>query len=147
MWALSPRVRAPLARAALGSAPARQMGLGPKPRVKKVVDIFPEDELPQQWRKLGARRVPRPAPRPHPPHTPAHTHAADYKSLEVWDTADVVRLEEQLADERGRLLQVYAKAKHEERPVIWKNAKFDVTKVDRILGWLKTIQSDQRREW
>ena len=49
MWALSPRVRAPLARAALGSAPARQMGLGPKPRVKKVVDIFPEDELPQQW--------------------------------------------------------------------------------------------------
>ena len=72
---------------------------------------------------------------------------ADYPTLEVWDTTDRDALASQLESERVRLTDVFHLAREEKRPVIWKNARFDMKKVDRITGWLHQIRKDPRITW
>ena len=72
---------------------------------------------------------------------------ADHPALEVWDTSELDAFEDQLKAERERLGEVFRIAKEEKRKVIWKNAQFDLKKVDRIEGWIREIRKDTRRTW
>ena len=94
--------------------------------------------------------------RPRAPRAVAPRHAApctstallaDYPALEVWDTPELDTFGDQLKAERERLSEVFRIAKEEKRKVIWKNAQFDMKKVDRIEGWIKEIRKDERRAW
>ena len=103
--------------------------------------------MPADWRNLGmahtaplqsfdtARDTSRPPDR------------ADYPALEVWDTSELDAFEDQLKAERERLGEVFRIAKEEKRKVIWKNAQFDLKKVDRIEGWIREIRKGTRRTW
>lgn len=103
--------------------------------------------MPADWRNLGmAHTAPsqsfytaRDTSRPPGP--------ADYPALEVWDTSELDAFEDQLKAERERLGEVFRIAKEEKRKVIWKNAQFDLKKVDRIEGWIREIRKDTRRTW
>ena len=72
---------------------------------------------------------------------------ADFPTLEVWDSAEREALAGQLESERVRLTRVFHVAKEEQRPVIWKNARFDMQKIDKISTWLHNIGKDPRVTW
>ena len=98
-----------------------------------------------------------------------------YAELEVWDSAELVALSAHLVSERARLHEVYRVAKLEQRKVaaaerrretsrpppsrltctppapllqvLWKDAQFDLRRLDRLEGWIETIKRDTRRTW
>ena len=71
----------------------------------------------------------------------------DYATLEVWDTAEVDALAEHLKQERMRLFNVYRVAKEEQRKVVWRDAQFDLRRLDRLEGWVAQVKKDPRRNW
>jgi len=72
---------------------------------------------------------------------------ADYPALEVWDTTEVDALAEHLKSERLRLHEVYRVAKEEQRKVLWKDAQFDLKRMDRLEKWILHVKKDGRRTW
>ena len=70
---------------------------------------------------------------PNLPQTcPQTTLRTDYRTLEVWDSSRLEELEGVLATETQRLQGVYHIAKEEKRPVIWKNAQFDLKRIEKV---------------
>eukprot|EP00962_Isochrysis_galbana_P015809 scaffold4526_cov89-Isochrysis_galbana.AAC.3 len=85
----------------------------------------------------------------HRPHTPLRPALppAEYATLEVWDTSEVDALAGHLKRERARLFEVYRVAKEEQRKVVWKDAQFDLRRLDRLEGWVEQVRKDPRRAW
>jgi hypothetical protein len=52
-----------------------------------------------------------------------------------------------LKRERARLFEVYRVAKEEQRKVVWKDAQFDLRRLDRLEGWVERVRKDPRRAW
>ena len=71
----------------------------------------------------------------------------DYRTLEVWDSSRLEELEGVLATETQRLQGVYNIAKEEKRPVIWKNAQFDLKRIEKVAKMIKLVRKDERRTW
>ena len=68
-------------------------------------------------------------------------------TLEVMDTAELVALNGNLSLERKRLRELYRIAKEERRPVIAKNAQFDLMRIDKCERWIRSVMKDTRRTW
>jgi hypothetical protein len=85
-------------------------------------------------------------PSPHTPLPPPRP-PAEYATLEVWDTSEVDALAAHLKRERARLFDVYRVAKEEQRKVVWKDAQFDLRRLDRLEGWVEQVRKDPRRAW
>ena len=81
--------------------------------------------------------------RERPPHAPR----AEYTTLEVQDTEELKGLQTQIQAECERLVGVRDTAKAENRPVLRKNAEFDMKKLVKISHWINTIYKDDRRTW
>ena len=71
----------------------------------------------------------------------------DYKTLVVWDSHELDQLEKNLLDEKQRLFLVYEKAKIEKRKVVWKNAQFDLKRIERVVDTISKVRKDPDREW
>ena len=63
------------------------------------------------------------------------------------DTAELVALNGNLSLERKRLRELYRIAKEERRPVIAKNAQFDLMRIDKCERWIRSVMKDTRRTW
>jgi len=68
-------------------------------------------------------------------------------TLEVMDTAELMALNKHLSYERKRLRELYRIAKEERRPVIAKNAEFDLMRIDKCERWIRHVLKDTRRTW
>ena len=67
--------------------------------------------------------------------------------LEVYDSSELDALETHLDTERVRLRDTYRIAKEEQRKVIWKNAQFDLKRIDTVEQWVTQVRKDTRRTW
>ena len=63
------------------------------------------------------------------------------------DTEELRQLQTSLEAESARLVTVRDTAKQESRPVLRKNAEFDMKKLVAINEWINTIYKDERRTW
>ena len=63
------------------------------------------------------------------------------------DTEELKVLQTKIGSECERLVVVRDTAKQENRPVLRKNAEFDMKKLVTINHWIHTIYKDGRRTW
>ena len=73
--------------------------------------------------------------------------AADYRTLEVWDTSELRSLQELLTAERERVVDQRGVAKEQQRKVLRVDCDLDLKRMDKIGRWLETIYKDTRRTW
>tara|TARA_B110001452_G_scaffold192590_1_gene162606 strand:+ start:501 stop:698 length:198 start_codon:yes stop_codon:yes gene_type:complete len=65
----------------------------------------------------------------------------------VQDTDELKQLQASIEAETQRMVAVMDTAKEENRPVLRKNAEFDMKKLDAISHWINQIYKDGRRTW